>query len=111
MRSRGSEGFARSRFPDARAGCWSGRRSRATWVLDRQLKVEYGDWRVYRPRLVSGGWSFEYGNSWYPDIDDTAAVILALLKQDPSRATTDALLRAVRWTLGMQNRDGGWAAF
>ncbi len=81
------------------------------WVLKHQILVEHGDWKVYRPKLPSGGWAFEYENSWYPDIDDTAAVILAILKQDPKRVDSDAMLRAVRWVLGMQNKDGGWAAF
>jgi squalene-hopene/tetraprenyl-beta-curcumene cyclase len=81
------------------------------WVLKHQLLVDHGDWKVYRPKLPSGGWAFEYENSWYPDIDDTAAVILALLKQDPKRVDSEAIQRAVRWVLGMQNRDGGWAAF
>lgn len=81
------------------------------WILDRQLRVEYGDWKVYRPRLAPGGWSFEYENSWYPDIDDTAAVLLALLKQDPGQLLTEPVERAIGWILGMQNDDGGWAAF
>jgi squalene-hopene/tetraprenyl-beta-curcumene cyclase len=81
------------------------------WVLKHQLLVDYGDWKVYRPNLPSGGWAFEYENSWYPDIDDTAAVILALVKQDPSCANSEPVRRAVRWVLGMQNKDGGWAAF
>lgn len=81
------------------------------WVLKHQILVDHGDWKVYRPKLPSGGWAFEYENSWYPDIDDTAAVILALLKQDPKRVDSQAIQRAVRWTLGMQNKDGGWAAF
>jgi squalene-hopene/tetraprenyl-beta-curcumene cyclase len=81
------------------------------WILDRQLNVDYGDWKVYRPGLTSGGWSFEYSNSWYPDVDDTAAVLLALLKQDPRSAHSKPVNRAIEWVLGMQNRDGGWAAF
>jgi squalene-hopene/tetraprenyl-beta-curcumene cyclase len=81
------------------------------WVVDRQVNVDYGDWKVYRPELVSGGWSFEYFNTWYPDVDDTAAVLLAILKQDPGAATGEPMRRAVEWTLGMQNKDGGWAAF
>lgn len=81
------------------------------WVVERQVKADYGDWKVSRPELISGGWSFEYVDTWYPDIDDTAAVLLALLKQDPRSATSEPARRAVEWTLGMQNRDGGWAAF
>jgi squalene-hopene/tetraprenyl-beta-curcumene cyclase len=81
------------------------------WVYQKQLLVDYGDWKVYRPELEGGGWSFEYENSWYPDIDDTAAVLLALLKQDRNAAYDWRAQRAVRWIIGMQNRDGGWAAF
>ncbi len=81
------------------------------WVADRQVRVDYGDWKIYRPDLVSGGWSFEYFDTWYPDVDDTAAVLLALLKQDPGSATSAVVGRAVEWMLGMQNKDGGWAAF
>jgi squalene-hopene/tetraprenyl-beta-curcumene cyclase len=82
-----------------------------TWVTDRQLLNEYGDWKIYRPNLAAGGWAFEYNNSWFPDIDDTAAVLLALLKQSPENALTQSVERAVAWILGMQSRDGGWAAF
>ena len=81
------------------------------WLLDRQLLVEHGDWKVYRPNVISGGWSFEYHNTWYPDVDDTAAVMLAILKQDPTSANGEVMRRATEWVLGMQNKDGGWAAF
>jgi squalene-hopene/tetraprenyl-beta-curcumene cyclase len=81
------------------------------WVIDRQCNVDHGDWKVYRPNLVSGGWSFEYHNTWYPDVDDTAAVLLAILKQNPKALTSESVRRGVEWTLGMQNRDGGWGAF
>lgn len=81
------------------------------WLYGKQLLVEHGDWKVYRPKLLSGGWSFEYYNSWYPDVDDTAAVLLALLKQNPHAAYEERTLRAINWVLGMQNKDGGWAAF
>ncbi|MDR3606308.1 MAG: squalene--hopene cyclase [Oligoflexia bacterium] len=81
------------------------------WVKKNQIRVDHGDWKVYRPNLTSGGWAFEYANTWYPDVDDTAACILALLKQDPKSARGDTVKHAVEWVLGMQNRDGGWAAF
>lgn len=81
------------------------------WVLKRQLIVSHGDWKVLRPQLPSGGWSFEYSNSWYPDVDDTAAVLLSLLKQNPRMALETPVQRAIEWILGMQNKDGGWAAF
>jgi squalene-hopene/tetraprenyl-beta-curcumene cyclase len=82
-----------------------------TWIRERQLIVPYGDWCVYRPGLPPGGFSFEYQNTWYPDVDDTAAIILAQIKHDVASVKSDSVLAAARWIMGMQNRDGGWAAF
>ncbi|KAI9740479.1 MAG: hypothetical protein M1834_005059 [Cirrosporium novae-zelandiae] len=81
------------------------------WIKARQLLGPQGDWRVYNPRLAPGGFSFEYSNTWYPDVDDTAAAVLALIKQDPRSIGSLCVSRACEWILGMQNRDGGWAAF
>lgn len=81
------------------------------WVTARQLLGPEGDWRIYNPQLDPGGFSFEYINSWYPDVDDTAAVVLAFLKQDASSVSSPVIIRATEWILGMQGRDGGWAAF
>jgi squalene-hopene/tetraprenyl-beta-curcumene cyclase len=81
------------------------------WVLKHQIFVDYGDWKIYNPRGPSGGWAFEYENKWYPDVDDTAAVLLCLLKQDPASAQSKEVLQAVDWVMSMQNKDGGWAAF
>ena len=81
------------------------------WLLDEEIRVP-GDWSVRRPKLEPGGWAFEFANDNYPDIDDTAEVILALRAAgaDPAR-TEAAVRRAVAWTFGMQCRDGGFAAF
>ncbi|KAI3396063.1 hypothetical protein diail_480 [Diaporthe ilicicola] len=83
------------------------------WVKDKQLSPDgHGDWRIYSPNSQGNGWSFEYNNTWYPDVDDSAVVIMALLKQDPSILTTsDSIQNSVIWILGMQNHDGGWGAF
>ncbi|KAE8157211.1 hypothetical protein BDV40DRAFT_308887 [Aspergillus tamarii] len=81
------------------------------WIQDRQLLELRGDWRVYRPRLPPGGFSFEYTNSHYPDIDDSAAIILAQVKNDARSVNSSSVIAAVTWILGMQNPDGGWAAF
>jgi squalene-hopene/tetraprenyl-beta-curcumene cyclase len=81
------------------------------WVEDRQLTGDWGDWKVYNPRGSPGGWSFEYENSWYPDVDDTAAVVIGLVKQDPASRRGEVVRRALAWMASMQNRDGGWAAF
>jgi squalene-hopene/tetraprenyl-beta-curcumene cyclase len=84
----------------------------ADWLLGEQVEVD-GDWSVRRPGLEPGGWSFEFANDNYPDIDDTAEVTLALLRvahPEPARVAR-AIERAVRWVEGMQDRSGGWGAF
>lgn len=81
------------------------------WIRARQLLEPRGDWRVYRPQLAPGGFSFEYENSWYPDVDDTAAIILAQVKHDNGSIGSNSVIAAAKWILGMQNPDGGWAAF
>ncbi|MFE8014515.1 squalene--hopene cyclase [Streptomyces antibioticus] len=84
----------------------------ADWMLGEQI-VRPGDWSVRRPQLPPGGWAFEFHNDNYPDIDDTAEVVLALRRvahHDPQR-TEKAIARGVRWNLGMQSRNGGWGAF
>ncbi len=83
----------------------------ARWLIEKEINCDHGDWRIYGPKVSGGGWSFEYHNTWFPDIDDTAAVLLALCKLDPENKSHPSVQRAVDWILGMQNRDGGWAAF
>ncbi|MCW3845512.1 squalene--hopene cyclase, partial [Micromonospora yasonensis] len=78
------------------------------WLLGEEIQVR-GDWAVRRPRTPVGGWAFEFDNDGYADTDDTAEVIMALRRT--SVPAEPAVLRATRWLLGMQCRDGGWAAF
>ena len=81
----------------------------ARWLLGEEIRVP-GDWAVRRPRLAPGGWAFEFANDNYPDIDDTAEVVMALrAAREPG--VDAAVRRALDWTLGLQCRDGGWAAF
>lgn len=84
----------------------------ADWLLSKEIRRK-GDWAIKRPDLVPSGWAFEFANEFYPDIDDTAMVLIAL---QHARATdrdrqARATARAVNWLLGMQSSDGGWAAF
>jgi squalene-hopene/tetraprenyl-beta-curcumene cyclase len=82
------------------------------WLLGEEVGVA-GDWRVARPGLQPGGWAFEFANDNYPDVDDTAEVVLALLRvrmEQPARARA-AIDRALSWTKGMQSGEGGWGAF
>jgi squalene-hopene/tetraprenyl-beta-curcumene cyclase len=81
------------------------------WITKLQVMCDRGDWKVSNPDGRPGGWSFEYCNTWYPDVDDTAAIVTGFLKHDPASADSEAIQRAVSWMVGMQNDDGGWAAF
>jgi squalene-hopene/tetraprenyl-beta-curcumene cyclase len=80
----------------------------AEWLLGEEVRVR-GDWSVRRPGLAPGGWAFEFANDVYPDVDDTAEVLLAL--RAAGRGTDAAVERGLTWLLGMQSSDGGWAAF
>ncbi|MDT4916259.1 MAG: squalene-hopene/tetraprenyl-beta-curcumene cyclase [Pseudonocardiales bacterium] len=84
----------------------------ARWLLDEEIQVK-GDWSVRRPRLDPAGWAFEFANDGYPDIDDTAEVVLALarLGEQSVPGVAAAVQRGVDWVVGMQSKDGGWAAF
>jgi squalene-hopene/tetraprenyl-beta-curcumene cyclase len=108
----------------------------AQWLLEEEVRVR-GDWAVKRPHLQPGGWAFEFENDNYPDVDDTAEVVLALLHANPledepvrrakrrargelgpvrpaqslAERSQDAVDRAIEWVEGMQSEDGGWGAF
>ncbi len=74
-----------------------------------------GDRADRRPALRPGGWAFQYRNAHYPDLDDTAVVIMAMDRARRDFAAgdgyDDAIDRGVEWTAGMQSANGGWAAF
>ncbi len=82
--------------------------SAARWLLREEVRVP-GDWRVRVPDVEPSGWSFEFENDLYPDIDDTAVVLLGLHKAGALDATTRS--RALAWIFAMQSANGGWAAF
>jgi len=84
------------------------------WLKPRQVLDIKGDWAVKRPEVRPGGWAFQYNNAYYPDLDDTAVVVMAMdrarrASQSPEYDT--AIARGREWIEGMQSRDGGWAAF
>ncbi len=84
----------------------------AEWLLEREIRRR-GDWAVVRRAAEPSGWAFEYRNAFYPDIDDTAMVLLALSSAPAGDASRQraAARRGLAWLLRMQSRDGGWAAF
>jgi squalene-hopene/tetraprenyl-beta-curcumene cyclase len=77
------------------------------WLLREEVSVS-GDWAIRRPQLAPGGWAFEFDNDLYPDVDDTAVVVLALRELGLGDA---AVRRGLDWMVGMQSRSGGWGAF
>lgn len=82
------------------------------WLHERQLLDTDGDWRLTHPDLAGGGWAFQFDNSAYPDLDDTAVVVWAM-HQDTHHGDryAKAVQRAANWLVGMQSRNGGFAAF
>ena len=85
-------------------------RRAATWLKERQILDVEGDWSAARPGLRPGGWAFQYRNDYYPDVDDTAVVAMALHRVDPD-AYAEPIARAAEWIVGMQSTNGGWSAF
>jgi squalene-hopene/tetraprenyl-beta-curcumene cyclase len=82
------------------------------WLVPRQILDVEGDWIARRPGLRPGGWAFQYANPHYPDVDDTAVVVMAMDRAQGSNAGFAApIARAREWILGMQSRNGGWGAF
>jgi squalene-hopene/tetraprenyl-beta-curcumene cyclase len=82
------------------------------WMMDKQITVP-GDWQIKRPDVPPGGWPFQYHNDFYPDLDDSAMVMMALAKiqgLDPERKAR-CMERGLAWFVGMQGSDGGWASF
>lgn len=84
----------------------------AEWLLSKQITTRRGDWERKNPQGEPGGWSFEFENSYFPDIDDTIQVLFALQQADCNEEQLrTAERKALAWCLSMQNDDGGWAAF
>jgi squalene-hopene/tetraprenyl-beta-curcumene cyclase len=84
----------------------------ADWMLKKQI-THRGDWCVKVKNVAPAGWYFEFNNEYYPDIDDTAQVVLALSHVDHpnERYQHESIQRAITWELAMQCKDGGWASF
>src|SRR5699024_810155 len=84
------------------------------WLAERQLLDAPGDWQADRPQLPGGGWAFQYRNDYYPDLDDTSVIALAMQQQDRQQDReryAKAIERAAAWLAGMQSKNGGFAAF
>jgi squalene-hopene/tetraprenyl-beta-curcumene cyclase len=84
----------------------------AEWILQKQVRTA-GDWKVKNPKGRPGGWYFEFNNEFYPDVDDSAMVCLALkhAEHPNGRYQHESVQRAIDWILSMQCKNGGWASF
>ncbi len=84
------------------------------WLVPLQVLDVEGDWIVRRPGLRPGGWAFQYANPHYPDLDDTAVILMAMdraRREGAGDKFDPAIDRGVEWVKGMQSGNGGWAAF
>lgn len=87
------------------------------WLKDRQELEVKGDWAAQKPDVRPGGWAFQYNNAYYPDLDDTAVVVMALDRAQRREASNIggrydySIARAREWVEGLQSRNGGWGAF
>lgn len=83
------------------------------WLLKKEIKTK-GDWSSNRPNLAPGGWAFQYNNSYYPDVDDSALIGMVLdryNRKNPSKEISESIERTRKWILGMQSKNGGWGSF
>jgi len=84
------------------------------WLAPKQVLDVAGDWSARRPQLRPGGWAFQYANPHYPDVDDTAVVVMAMDREqrlNGHEKFAPAIARAREWIAGMQSSNGGWGAF
>src|SRR6202030_2361508 len=82
------------------------------WLIDHQI-FKRGDWSIKRPDLEPGGWAFEFYNDWYPDLDDSAVILMVLAEaaHDNPASREHAISLGANWVMEMQSKDGGFAAF
>lgn len=80
------------------------------WLRGRQILDVPGDWTANRGHVRPGGWAFQYWNDYYPDVDDTAVVVMGLHRAD-AETYREAIARGTEWIIGMQSGCGGWGSF
>ena len=82
------------------------------WMLSKEVRHE-GDWAVKVKDVQPGGWYFEFNNEFYPDVDDSAQVLMALnqVRNPRERYQHEIAQRAIEWIFAMQCKNGGWGSF
>ncbi len=84
--------------------------SALAWLAERQILDVKGDWAWAKPQARPGGWAFQYNNTHYPDIDDTAVIVMAMERANAAHHAP-AIARAEEWICALQSDNGGWGAF
>jgi squalene-hopene/tetraprenyl-beta-curcumene cyclase len=106
-----SHALMESGAPEAEAAALRG----LEWLKPLQVLDVVGDWAEARPEVRPGGWAFQYRNDHYPDLDDTAVVVMAMdrarHRAETAGAYEDPIARGREWVEGLQSNNGGWAAF
>lgn len=84
----------------------------ALYLMSRQTRM-LGDWKHSSPKAEPGGWYFQHENELYPDVDDSAVVLMALskVKMEQAADLQDSIKRGTDWVVAMQGSDGGWGAY
>lgn len=87
-------------------------RKTASWFISNQI-FKRGDWSIKRPDLEPGGWAFQFYNDWYPDVDDSAVILMVMAEAacDDAAKRERCISIGANWVMGMQSKDGGFAAF
>ena len=83
------------------------------WIISKEVKDFRGDWKYKNPTPITSGWAFEFNNKYYPDVDDTFKVLLALgaIKMPDEAVKEEVMQRALEWAVSFQCKNGGYAAF
>jgi squalene-hopene/tetraprenyl-beta-curcumene cyclase len=84
------------------------------WLVPKQILNVVGDWADQRPHVRPGGWAFQYENDYYPDVDDTSVVAMAMdrvRRKTGTKKYDEAIARGEEWIVGVQSKNGGWGAF
>jgi squalene-hopene/tetraprenyl-beta-curcumene cyclase len=83
-----------------------------SYLMSRQTKT-VGDWKFSSPQAEPGGWYFQHENELYPDVDDSAVVLMALskIRMTQEGDLQDSIRRGAAWVIAMQGSDGGWGAY
>ncbi len=108
-------GLAAHALMEARANSDANIARMCEWLVARQVLDVEGDWADARPNVRPGGWAFQYNNAHYPDLDDTAVVVMALDRAAAAGTVCNdyaqAIARGREWVEALQSKNGGWAAF